>query len=147
MAKWVLSPIAQEELTAILDYIAEQSCSFATTARVQDDFIDAFDMLAVNPHIGRIMTHLTGNTMRWWRVHRYLVVYDPDQSPLRILRIAQGARLLDTLFELGGSNEATDPDTDYLEESTSFRVLIPVRLVSLTDRSHPWNGSLAWRQS
>ena len=96
MTTWVISPTAQTELTAILDHIADQSGSYITTARVQAEFLTAFDRLAASPHMGKIRPDLTGKAMRWWRVHSYLVIYDPDRSPIRIVRIVHGARLMDS---------------------------------------------------
>ena len=52
MAKWVLSPVAEAELTEILDYVAEQSGSLAVVEGVHLDFKKAFDTLADSPGIG-----------------------------------------------------------------------------------------------
>ena len=98
MATWVLSPVAESELAEILDYIADQSGSRRVVENVLDDFVKAFEELAAAPGIGFRRARLTGRNVRWWPVHRYLVVYDPQATPLRVLRVLHGARDLERLF-------------------------------------------------
>jgi toxin ParE1/3/4 len=98
MAEWVLSPLALEEIRAILDYIAEESGSAAVADRVAGDFVKALDSVAASPGIGWLRNQLTGPGFRSWRVHSYLVVYDPASEPLRIIRVLHGARDLESLF-------------------------------------------------
>jgi antitoxin ParD1/3/4/toxin ParE1/3/4 len=98
MAKWVLSPLAREELEAILEFVATESGSDDVARRVAGDFVAALDKLAVSPRIGWQRAHLTGASTRWWRVHRYLLVYHPESQPLRVIRILHGARDLERIF-------------------------------------------------
>ncbi len=100
MAEWVLSPLALSELQAILEYIAEDSGS-AAAERVANDFATALDTVAASPGIGWKREHLTGPDLRWWRVHGYLIIYDPMTKPLRVLRLFHGARDLERLFSRG----------------------------------------------
>lgn len=98
MATWVLSPIAETELADILIEIAERSASHQVAESVLADFLEAFDKLAATPGVGFRRPELTGRDVRWWRVHSYLVVYDPEAKPLRIIRVIHGARDLTRLF-------------------------------------------------
>lgn len=98
MATWVLSPLAETELADILLEIAERSGSRHVAEGVLDDFLEAFDNLVATPGIGFRRPELTGQEVRWWRVHSYLVVYDPNANPLRIVRVIHGARDLGRLF-------------------------------------------------
>lgn len=98
MPPWVLSPLATAELEGILDFIAEDSGSNASAAKVMDDFTSALDNLTASPGIGWKREHLTGPGIRWWRVHSYLLVYDPETKPLRVIRVLHGARDLDRIF-------------------------------------------------
>lgn len=66
--------------------------------RVASDFGAAFDSLAASPGMGWRRTHLTGPDLRWWRIHSYLLIYDPSARPLRVIRILHGARDLDRIF-------------------------------------------------
>ena len=99
MATWVLSPVAESELAEILDYFADQGGSRRVVENVLADFVKAFEELAAAPGIGFRRTQLTSQNVRWWPVHRYLVVYDPQAIPLRVLRVLHGARDLRHLFE------------------------------------------------
>ena len=96
--RWVLSPKAVNDLTDILDYIEAESGSARVSDKVQDDFEKAFHDLADMPGIGRVRDELTGPALRWWRVHSYMVIYDPDSKPLRIIRVIHGARHLPAIF-------------------------------------------------
>ncbi|MFG0285883.1 MAG: type II toxin-antitoxin system RelE/ParE family toxin [Phycisphaerales bacterium JB039] len=97
MAPWALSPVAFGELLAILEYIEGES-GLAAADSVLDDFEKAFDLLASSPRAGRIRTEAAGDNIRWWLVHRYVVLYDSTTEPLRIIRILHGARDLDSLL-------------------------------------------------
>jgi antitoxin ParD1/3/4/toxin ParE1/3/4 len=48
--------------------------------------------LAQSPPIGHLREDLTEEPVRFWSVHSYLIVYDPETQPLQILRILHGAR-------------------------------------------------------
>lgn len=98
MARWVLSPLAREELEGILDYVAAESGNEDVAQRVAGDFVAALDKLAASPGIGWQRAHLTGSSVRWWRVHSYLVIYNPESQPLRVIRILHGARDLERVF-------------------------------------------------
>ena len=98
MPPWVLSPIAVRELEDILAHIAHESGSVEVAQRVLADFRKAFDLLATTPYMGHEREALTGKGPRWWRIHSYLAIYDPEATPLRILRIVHTARDLDALF-------------------------------------------------
>jgi len=99
MAGWLLSPLASDDLEGILDYIATESRSQVVVEKVASDFVVALDKLAASPRIGWQRAHLTGRGFRWWRVHNYLLVYDPESSPLRVIRILHGARDLERIFK------------------------------------------------
>jgi plasmid stabilization system protein ParE len=98
MTQWVLSPLARQDLQEILDYIAADSGSLATADKVAGDFEAALGILVASPGIGWRRDPLTGPGIRWWRVHSYLLVYDPGSKPLRVIRVLHGARDLERLF-------------------------------------------------
>lgn len=58
--------------------------------------------LARSPHAGQARPDLTRRALRFWTVSpfkNYVVVYDPDTQPLRILRILHGARNIPALLQ------------------------------------------------
>ena len=42
--------------------------------------------------------NLTGEHVRWWFVFKWVVIYDPESSPISILRVIHGARDLERLL-------------------------------------------------
>ena len=99
MPPWVLSPLAHSELEGILEHIAQDSGSTAIADKVVGDFTRALNTLTASPGIGWRRKHLTGPTIRWWRVHSYLLLYNPETKPLRVIRILHGARDLERLLK------------------------------------------------
>ena len=98
MPAWILAPAAAVDLEEILDYILQDGGSDAAVERVEAAFLEALETLASSPRMGWRRTQLTGSDIRWWRVLSYLVVYEVDSRPLRIIRIVHGARDLAAIF-------------------------------------------------
>lgn len=97
MSRYVLTSTAEDELEEILAYIAEQAGE-DRAEHVLVHFLDAFEILASSPGIGHHKRPVTGETLRWWPVFRFLVVYDPAAEPLTVLRVLHGARDLSRVF-------------------------------------------------
>lgn len=98
MSAWHVSPAAARDLESIVDHIAVEQQEPEAAAKLVDEFLAAFDMLARAPHAGHIRPELTGEAVRWWVLHRYLIVYEP-REPLRILRVIHGARAIEAMFK------------------------------------------------
>ena len=98
MTGYRLTDTAEEELRGILQFIAQQD-GIARALHVHDKFLQIFEGIAAAPGIGFRRPHLTGDTLRWHPVFRFLILYEPDTSPLTILRILHGARDLDRIFQ------------------------------------------------
>jgi plasmid stabilization system protein ParE len=55
-----------------------------------------------SPHAGQKRPDLTRRALRFWMVgpfRKYVVIYDPDTRPLRVLRILHGARNIRALLK------------------------------------------------
>jgi antitoxin ParD1/3/4 len=79
-------------------------CAGSTDAanRVEEAIYDACRLLARSPHAGQVRPDLTQRALRFWTVNpfkNYVVIYDPDTRPLRILRILHGARNIRELLK------------------------------------------------
>ncbi len=94
--KYKIVPRAQEDLEEIIAYIAQDSLSAAH--RVRGDLRDAFEKLAHHPHIGQKRDDLTDKQVRFWSVYSYYIIYDPETSPLTVLRILSAYRDLESLL-------------------------------------------------
>ena len=97
MTRYNLTETAEEELREILRYLMDRDGP-ARTMHVHQKFLQAFEILTHSPGLGYHRPALTGNSLRWWPVFRYLVLYDPGIEPLTILRILHRARDLDRIF-------------------------------------------------
>jgi antitoxin ParD1/3/4/toxin ParE1/3/4 len=100
MSRYLLTETAEDELEEIVLFVAEESGK-GRAEHVLGHFVDAFDNLASTPRIGHRKRSLTGDTLRWWPVFRFLILYDPEAEPLLVLRILHGARDLDRIFRRG----------------------------------------------
>ena len=47
---------------------------------------------------GKDAPNLTGEQVRWWFVFKWAVIYDYENSPIRILRVIHGARDLNRIL-------------------------------------------------
>ena len=100
MTQAVLSPAAEQDILAIIEWIADQNPVAARGFRV------ALDNLATtigeHPRISALKAHLASPPIRFLpiRAFPYVVVYTPDRDPPLILRVLHGARdLLEVLGE------------------------------------------------
>ena len=94
---YLLTASAEAELEAILEFVAE--CDGRQRAlHLHGKFVEAFELLALQPGSGRTRPKLTDGRLRWWHVFKWLVIDDPASSPISILRVIHGARELDHLF-------------------------------------------------
>ena len=93
MTPYRLTRKAKADLRSIWSYIAADSVEAAD--RVEDAIYDACAFLAQAPLRGHSRQDLTNLPVRFWTVARYPkygIVYDPVDTPLRIIRILHGAR-------------------------------------------------------
>jgi plasmid stabilization system protein ParE len=88
-----LTPKAKGDLRSIWSYIAADNVESAD--RVEGAIYDACAFLAKTPLRGHPRKDLTKLPVRFWtvlRYRKYVIVYDPVDKPLKIIRIFQGAR-------------------------------------------------------
>jgi plasmid stabilization system protein ParE len=92
MSAYKLTPKANADLLAILSYVARDNLEAAD--RVETAIYNACAFLAKYPLTGHARKDLTDLPVRFWTVLRYsnyVVVYDPEAQPLKILRILHRA--------------------------------------------------------
>ena len=91
MKGYDLSPEAVDDLQEIWVYIARNHVAAAD--KLEADIYKACEMLAENPHLGHKRPELTDEPVLFWPVRRqYLVIYQQETQPLKIVRILHGAR-------------------------------------------------------
>jgi plasmid stabilization system protein ParE len=92
----VLVPAAEEDLSRIFSYVADDTVDAAI--RVLDRFEEVFNTLAANPHLGHSRDDLTARPLRFFPVFSYLVIYLPETAPLQIIRVLSCARDIERLI-------------------------------------------------
>ncbi len=90
MSTFVLTPLAEDDIREILDYIGHDNPS--AVPRVADALRDGMRLIAERPGIGHTRVNLATEAVRFWPVFWYLIVYRPDTNPLEIVRVLRGRR-------------------------------------------------------
>ena len=98
-SQYLLTPVADADLEEIWLYVAEQSGAARADA-LEDQLHSAMVRLGEMPGMGHLRTDLADEALRFWAVHRFLIIYRPETRPLQILRVLHGAR--DVRAILGG---------------------------------------------
>lgn len=70
MTRYILSPAAYADLVEILDYLEGKSASSAKS--IEEDFIQAFELLAERPYLGHVREDFKDLPVRFWPVYSYL---------------------------------------------------------------------------
>ena len=89
--RYILAPEAARDLVSIWQYIKEQS-SLEMAARVESVIRDRVVLLAKNPGLGHWRKDLTEESVKFFPVYSYLVVYRPKTKPLQVVAILHGRR-------------------------------------------------------
>lgn len=95
-SKYVLSESARNDLKNIWEYIAENNSGAAD--RFLRDLTVKFELLAVNPKIGRRHDNLLLNLLSF-PFKNYIIFYLPSDDSIEIYRILHSARDIESLFE------------------------------------------------
>ena len=90
MTDFIVSPAASRDLDEIWEYIAEDSLSAAD--RWLDKLEKSIQRLAEVPTLGHVRTDLTDQTVLFWPVGRYLMIYRGDRRPIEIVRVVSAYR-------------------------------------------------------
>jgi toxin ParE1/3/4 len=86
-----LAPEAAADLVEIWRYIRNQS-SAATADRVESAIREKIHFLAANPGAGHWRKSLTDESVKFFPVYSYLIVYRADTKPLQVVSILHGRR-------------------------------------------------------
>jgi len=103
MKPFLLTPRAEQDVSDIWDYIADDSIEAAD--RVLDALEKALYKLARNPAIGHMREELADRRHRFLLVYSYLIVYRFETQPLQVLRVLHAARDVQSILGLTGEAE------------------------------------------
>ena len=99
MSRFVLTPVAKEDLAEIFEYISKDNPDAAR--RVRKEFRASMEKLAQMPEIGHVRPDLASEPFRFWSVYSYLVIYRSEARPIQILRVLHSARDVRGILEVG----------------------------------------------
>jgi plasmid stabilization system protein ParE len=102
MSGYILSPTAQEDLTAIRGYYLDQA-GYRIARQMLVEFVDAFRFLSRTPGAGYKREDLAeARPILFWPMRDYLILYKAVSSPLQIVSIVRGSRDVTALIERRG---------------------------------------------
>jgi toxin ParE1/3/4 len=90
MLPYVLSPDALQDLQDIWDFIA--SGSIPAADKMENEFFEAFEILAQRPGMGHTRSDLTERDVRFYPAGQYLIVYRNVPTALEVVAVLHGAR-------------------------------------------------------
>jgi plasmid stabilization system protein ParE len=95
---YALAPEAALDLVQIWRYIKKQS-SVAVADRVESVIRDRIVFLARTPGAGHWSKNLTDETVKFFPVYSYLIVYRPETKPLQVVAILHGHRNVERILK------------------------------------------------
>lgn len=99
MNRYRVSARAQADLSAVWDYVAQDSAAAAD--RLVATLVERFPTLALFPGIGRAREELAP-ALRCFPVGSYVIFYHPIEDGVEIIRVVHGARDLERVVEENG---------------------------------------------
>ena len=96
MGRYITSKAAERDVQRILSYIRERNPG--AIKRVKSELRSAMRTLADFPGFGHLRMEAGDDSLRFWSVYSYLIVYRPNTKPLEIVRVIHGARDLGRIF-------------------------------------------------
>jgi plasmid stabilization system protein ParE len=104
-----MSPAARLDPLQIWNYLAETS-SLSVADKVLADIRTGIRKIASSPSLGHRRDDLTDLPLRFFRVHKYLIVYDARTNPTKVARVLHGARDLSREFRSAEPPTTSDSD-------------------------------------
>lgn len=92
MSRYVLMPIAQQDLAGIREYYLAEA-GYRVSRQMMIEFVEEFRFLARSPGAGHKREDLAEDRpILFWPMRDYLIVYRPGTQPLQIVTIVRGSR-------------------------------------------------------
>lgn len=96
--RYVLAPTAADDLVEIWSYF-ERNGGLELADRVETVVLEKLAFLARSPGAGHWRRDLTSESVKFFVVYSYLIVYRPDTEPLQVVAILHGRRNLESLLK------------------------------------------------
>ncbi len=98
MNSYILAPEAERDLDAIKTFLVEKA-DIRVARYVLREIKAAVQFLVLAPEAGHLRKDLTLDTVKFWPVFSYLIVYNPKSQPLEIVRLLHGRRDVAAILE------------------------------------------------
>jgi len=95
--RYEVSSEAQDDLFEIWRRIAADSLDLAN--RIDDEFHDLFASLGRSPGLEHSRKDLTKRPVLFFPLYSFLVVYQPEAKPIRIMAVLRGKRNVKRILE------------------------------------------------
>lgn len=95
--RYDLVAIADLELENILLYVAAESGA-AAADQLESEFHECMERIASVPWMGHTRTDLAGPELRFVSLHKFMIAYRPETTPVQIMRILHGSRDIESVF-------------------------------------------------
>jgi toxin ParE1/3/4 len=103
MKPFILTPRAEQDVSDIWDYIADDSIEAAD--RVLEALEKALYKLAKNPGIGHMREESADRRHRFFPVYSYMIIYRFETKPLQVIRVLHAARDVQSILRLTSEDE------------------------------------------
>ena len=97
MKRYILSPQATQDISAIRSYLVEVGGVRAARYVVRE-IKKNLDFLSRTPGAGHSREDLTAVDIKFWSVFSYLIVYNPVTRSLEIVRVLHGRREVEAIL-------------------------------------------------
>ena len=91
MRQYILAPAARLDLIDLRDYLRARA-GRRITAKVLQKIREGMRRIAEMPGIGHLRLDLADESLRFYRVYNYLIIYRPAAEPIAVVRVLDGAR-------------------------------------------------------
>ena len=92
MSRYILMPIAQQDLADIREYYLEEA-GYRVARQMMSEFVEGFRVLGNTPGAGHKREDLVDDRpILFWPIRDYLVLYKPGTNPVQIITIARGSQ-------------------------------------------------------
>jgi antitoxin ParD1/3/4 len=97
-ARYVLAPEAALDLVQIWLYI-KNNASLDTANRVESVIREKIAYLARRPGAGHWRKDLTDESVKFFAIYSYLIVYRPETNPLQVVAFLHGRRDVEQILQ------------------------------------------------
>lgn len=97
MKRFVLSRDAERDLDQIKQYLVAEA-GVRVARRVIREIRSGCALVAADPGVGHSRQDLSDRPLRFWPVYSYLIVYDSETKPVRIVRVLHGMRNVEDIL-------------------------------------------------